>query len=185
MNNTVNNLKTKSSFLYTNVLNRPYKANEPFLFKLYCNLLSKIERYNYFLYFNDYNDKLITFQLKQIYNNIKEDYESHQSSKELVKFYFHKNLLNFENNYYQNNNKSFFSGYFKNETYNWEIVRCSSIHGYNFASPIEHSFAQITAKYKEKISEDKIIDRYMVFQRCLIENISFHSWKVFVIDYKI
>ena len=158
--------------------------NEFLLKRLFNNLLTNIEKCNYNLYFLDYNKKDFSSQLHQIYNNIKEDYKTNNIPKDITLFYLHKNLSEFEAKYISSYGKSYFIDYFKNETFDWKVVKCSTIYGFSILSPLNKTFGQVTVEYKEKLANDNVLTRYMVFQRNLVENLSFHSWKVFIVDYK-
>lgn len=141
--------------------------------------LTFVDITNYNTYFIDFSHFKINSQLKQIYDNIKEGLT--EGNKNQAHGYFHKNILLFEEQC-NKNNLSFISKYFKYETDNWTIVQARTLYSYNIMSPLNEVFAQITAKYNEKTPNGNV-EKYIVFERRLSENVTFHSWKVFVIDY--
>jgi hypothetical protein len=136
---------------------------------------------NYLIYFLDFKKNSITQQFKTIYDNINEGLRT--ENKDLTYRYFHSNILNFEE-VCNKNGTSFIKPFFENKTSNWTVVQARTLYSYNFLSALNENFAQITVKYIEHTSTGEI-ERYIVFERALSDNISFHSWRVFVVDYGI
>lgn len=61
-------------------------------------------------------------------------------------------------------------------------MNCSNLYSGNFLDPLHCNFSQITMEYKVK-TNNGVITKYMVFQRPFSENVSYHSWKIFIPDY--
>lgn len=167
----------------TNILHRPYKINGNILYKLANKIITKVNILNCEYVYLDFKKELINKQIEQIYKNVKLGIET--NNDKLINKYFHANLLTIEKN---SHIREYINSFFKHDTYDWKIVHCRTLYAFGATSPIHEYFSQITMQYKYKSlnkesGENSENVNYMVLQRCFAENISFHSWKIFVLDY--
>jgi hypothetical protein len=169
---------------FSNILIQPppLKLN---LIKGFGNtLINVFERVNFETYFLDFHPKKINGQLHQIYKNIQKGFNDSQHY-ELALHYFHFNVKNFELNYnFHNNGDSFYAKHFQYDSYDWKAIHFRTLYNPILKDPIESTFAQLTAKYKIKNQDNEEEVKYMIFQRSLGENLTFHSWRILVVDYQ-
>lgn len=127
-------------------------------------------------YYLDFKKGKFNNQAAQIYKNVK--YAVETNNKALFRKYFLSNVLDHEES-----GKLNIKEIFQYETFDWKIMNCTNLYAGNILNPLHHNFSQITMEYKIKINKDHIVTKYMVFQRPFSENVSYHSWKIFIPDY--
>jgi hypothetical protein len=66
------------------------------------------------------------------------------------------------------------------QTSNWEIVHARTLYLDDILEPLSNTYAQITMKY----STPEKKENYVVFERNCMNNLSYHSWKIFVLNYQ-
>ena len=179
------------------MLKNPYKINQNICQKMKTNILKYIHLKNFEVYFIDFNRNTFCQQVNIIFENIKEGMEKSDST--LIQRYLGENIYLYEEKSQKNLQTSYLKNHFMIKPYNWKIVNATTLYGFGLASPLWEDYAQITLQYNIEVpnknksldSKDEIISnkrekeltKYIVLQRNLAENISFHSWKIIVLDY--
>lgn len=164
-----------------------YNTKNPYTPSLQKSLYNKLKMYlnkfHFKFLFLDYNPDKISKQTKQIYTNIYNSINNkNDTNKDLYLHYCTPSVLKM--NAEMNILKQTFS---HKETYDWKVVNSVLIFNGNlgtFISPNE-SYAQLTMEYKVK-QQDGVTEetKYILFQRNIVENVSYHSWKVLIPDYE-
>lgn len=79
----------------------------------------------------------------------------------------------------RHNKHDYLYQYFNQETSNWEIVHARTLYLADIVEDFNKNYAQITLKFSTKMNKDN----YIVFERNLGKNMSFYSWKIYIINY--
>ncbi len=158
----------------SNILKDPYNLKYSNKLKNYINMR------NFENYFLDFAAYRFPVQAKQIFDEL--GYALKQGNSGIV----HRSLN--ENVYFafrdEKNDKivkqDFLYNYFNTETFGWKIVQARTLYLGDITEDLGRNYAQITMTYSTK----DLKDNYIVFERNLAKNLSFYSWKIFVINYK-
>jgi hypothetical protein len=79
----------------------------------------------------------------------------------------------------KHNKNDYLTQYFNQETFDWKIVQARVLYLGDIVEDFNKNYAQITLKFSTKMNKDN----YIVFERNLGKNLSFYSWKIFIINY--
>lgn len=69
--------------------------------------------------------------------------------------------------------------YFPKNTSDWKIVHSRTFYNTDILGELDRNFAQITMRYKTEDHKYK----YMVFERQCSQNLTYFSWRIFIVDY--
>jgi len=79
----------------------------------------------------------------------------------------------------KHNKNDYLVQYFNQETSDWKISHARTLYLADIVEDFNRNYAQITMKF----STSNNTENYIVFERNLGKNLSFYSWKIFIINY--
>lgn len=149
------------------------------LYKLKTKIGNYKELRNFEVFFVDFQELYFNKQAQTIYEEVAKavriDNMSTLSKTLNENVYFAYR----DDKFHLKNREDGLTEIFPLNTKDWKIVQAKTSYNGDMISPLSNHYAQITMQFKTEKDEVK----YIVFERNLSQNISFHSWKIFIPNY--
>ena len=132
-------------------------------------------------FFLDFNEIKFVSQAKQLFEETGYCLKDGNLSpiSKILNYNIYEALRGVEPEKFSKNKNDYIIQYFNQNTFDWKIVQARILYLSEFGEEIDQDQAQITMKF----STDTEKENYIVFERQLTQNLSFYSWKIFLINY--
>jgi hypothetical protein len=165
----------------SDILKDPYKTSGGPIYKFRNSIVTYINLRNMENFFLDFDETKFSSQAKQIFEETGYCLRDGNLSpiSRMLNYNIYQALRSTDPEKHTKDKNDYIVQYFNQKTFDWKIKQARILYLSEFMQELNEDQAQITMKF----STEQEKDNYIVFERKLTDNLSFYSWKIFLINY--